>query len=622
MDKLYGYNGKLAYINVSSSNIEIKDLEPEIAEDYLGGVGLSAKLTYDLLTKDDYQTLQKDPLSSVNPLIFSTGPLTGTMTPSSSRYCVTGISPLTGIWGEATSGGFFPIALKRSGYDAIIITGESDKPKFIHINNGEIIIKNAEELWGKNTRETIESIKELLNDDKIRIACIGKAGENLIKYSAIINDEGRAAGRCGLGAVMGKKKLKAIAIKGSQPIEYFDKDELKNQSKVTQDNVMGPFITNMLSHYGTLIYTDIGMVIGDVPANYFTNTEFVAEDLTGRALNEQFPVLKYACAGCVIGCGRRTIIEIDGDETEVDGPEYETTAAFGPMCGIFKFKPIIKANHKCNLEGVDTISSGVSISFLIYLVENDIAKNKIEKYLDGISIEEIRWGNEEVVLKLLDLIIQRIGIGDLLAEGTRIMAKKLGIDPDLAAHVKGLEIPMHDPRAYLGQALTYMTGCTGASHNKGDFFNIDGDAASYAKIKKKDRFTVNKREKAIIAYQDLTNIYDSAVICNFTHISDGPLARLLKSSTGIQSFGSGGSLFKIGERASNIKRLISCHLGCNREDDYLPDIVSTALKTGGSAGIAVNLEENLKTYYEKRGWVWETGFPSKEKLLKLKIIKS
>jgi aldehyde:ferredoxin oxidoreductase len=622
MEKLYGYNSKIAYIDLCSSKIEIKDLRLDLVEDYLGGAGLSAKLTYDLLTEADYETLQKDPLSSVNPLIFSTGPLTGTATPSSSRYCVTGISPLTGIWGESTSGGFLPIALKRSGYDALVITGESNEPKFILIKEGNIEIKDATNLWGKNTRETIEAIKERLDDEKLRIACIGKAGENLVNYAAIINDEGRAAGRCGLGAIMGKKKLKAIAIKGSQPIQYFDKEELSNQGKSTRENVMIPFATNLFSHYGTLIYTDMGMVIGDVPANYFTKTEFIAEDLTGRALKEQYVVLKYACAGCPIGCGRRTLLEIDGNEVEVDGPEYETTAAFGPLCGILNFQPIIKANHKCNLEGVDTISSGVSISFLIYLVENEIAKNEIEKYLDEIRIEDIRWGNDEVVLKLLNLLIERKGIGSLLAEGTRIIAEKLGVDPDLAAHVKGLELPMHDPRAYLGQALSYMTSCTGANHNKGDFYNIDGDAASYSKIRKKDRFTVNKREKAIIAYQDLTNIYDSAVICNFTHINENTLARLLKSSTGIQSFGSSGTLFKIGERASNLKRLISCKLGCNREDDYLPKIVSIALKTGGSAGIAIDLEENLKVYYEKRGWEWDTGFPSPEKLKELDIIKS
>ena len=622
MEKLYGYNGKIAYIDLGSMNVEVKDLDHKIAEDYLGGAGLSAKITYDLLSENDFQTLQEDPFSSVNPLIFATGPLTGTMTPSSSRYCVTGISPLTGIWGESTSGGFFPIALKKSGYDAIVITGKAEKPKFIMIDDGKIEIKDAEVLWGKNTRETITSVRALLNDEKFRVACIGKGGENLVKYAAIINDEGRAAGRCGLGAVMGAKKLKAIAIKGNQTIEYSDKEELIIQGKDTLEKILIPFATNLFSHYGTLIYSDMGMVIGDVPANYFTSSEFVAENITGRALKEQYVVLKYACSGCAIGCGRRTLFEMDGKEVEVDGPEYETAAAFGPMCGILDFDPIITANHRCNLDGIDTISSGVSISFLIYLVENNIAVEEINKYLTTVKLEDIRWGNEATVLSLLDLIIKREGIGDILAEGVKAMAKKFGVDPDLAAHVKGLEIPMHDPRAYLGQALSYMTGCTGANHNKADFYNVDGDAASYTKIRKKDRFTVNKREKSIIAYQDLTNIYDSAVICNFTHINEIALTRLLKASTGIQSFGSSGTLFKIGERASNLKRLISCKLGCKREDDYLPKIVSTALKSGGSAGISVDLEENLKVYYKTRGWDWDTGFPSEETLERLEILKS
>jgi len=622
MEKLYGYNGKIAYIDLESLNVEVKDLDQKIAEDYMGGAGLSAKLTYDLLSENDFQTLQKDPFSSRNPLIFATGPLTGTMTPSSSRYCVTGISPLTGIWGESTSGGFFPIALKKSGYDAIVVTGNAEKPKFIAINDGKIEIRDADILWGKNTRDTITSVRALLNDEKFRVACIGKAGENLVKYAAIINDEGRAAGRCGLGAIMGKKKLKAIAIKGSQPIEYFDKEELRIQGKDTLQKVLIPFATNLFSHYGTLIYTDMGMVIGDVPAKYFTSSEFIAENLTGRALKEQYVVLKYACSGCAIGCGRKTLFEMDGKEIEVDGPEYETTAAFGPMCGVLDFEPIIRANHMCNLDGVDTISSGVSISFLIYLVENKIAIKEIKKSLTGIKLEEIRWGNEELVLNLLDRIIKREGIGDILAEGVKVMAEKFGVDPDLAAHVKGLEIPMHDPRAYLGQALTYMTGCTGANHNKGDFYNIDGDAASYTKIRKKDRFTLNKRERSIIAYQDLTNIYDSAVICNFTHINDLALTRLLKAATGIESFGSSGNLFKMGERASNLKRLISCKLGCKREDDYLPKIVCTALKSGGTMGIALDLEENLKVYYDKRGWDWDTGFPTEETLKKLEITKS
>lgn len=616
---MLGYNGKIAYIDLNQLKVEIKDLDPTIAEAYIGGVGLSAKLIYDLLSEGAYEILKNDSLANVNPLVFATGPLTGTATPSSSRYSVAGISPLTGIWGEATSGGFLPIALKRSGFDALVITGEADQPKYIVINEGQIEIKDANDIWGKNTREAIETIRTNLNENRIRIACIGKGGENLVKYAGIINDEGRAAGRCGLGALMGKKKLKAIAVKGGQSIEYADKETLATTGRNSIKNIMNAFASQFFSNHGTLCYTDMGMVLADVPANYFTNTEFIAERLTGKALKEQYPVLKYACAGCTIGCGKITIAEIDGKEVEIDGPEYETVAAFGPMLGILDFKSILKANHICNLEGIDTISSGVSISFLIYLAENKISIDNISKYLNNITLEELKWGNEDVVIKLLNQIIKREGIGDILAEGVRTMAEKLGVDPDLAAHVKGLEIPMHDPRAYLGQALTYMTCCIGASHEKGDFFNIDGDAASLMKVKKADRFNIDGREDSVANLQDICNIFDSAVICNFPHINVSILTKLLKVATGFSSLGNKKKLFLAGERATNLKRLISCKLGCKREDDYLPKIVTEALETGGSAGIKVDLEDNLKNYYQIRGWDWDTGFPSKEKLEELGI---
>ena len=489
---------------------------------------------------------------------------------------------------------------------------------YLFVNDGVVEFKNAKNIWGKNTRETIELIKEELGDDKLRLACIGQAGENLVKYAAIINDEGRAAGRCGLGALMGKKLLKALVIRGKQNIEYSNREALIKTGKNALRNIYNMFQTNFKRHYGTLCWTDMGMVMGDIPANYYTNTEFFAEDLTGRALKEQYTVINYACAGCTIRCGRTTLTEINGEQIEVDGPEYETTATFGPMCGIFDFKPIIEANHKCNLEGVDTISSGVSISFLIYLVENNIATNEILKYLTDINIDDIRWGNSEIILKLLNKITNREDIGSLLAEGVRTMANKLGVNPGLAAHVKGLEIPMHDPRASAGQALSYMTCCIGASHAKGDFYGIDNWFASFKKIRRGDRFNINKREDSVIAYQDLTGIYDSSVICGFTYMSTTVMGLLLKVSTGFESLGSRKSFMRAGERAFNVKRLISCKLGITKDDDSLPEIVTRVLETGGTAGFKLDLSENLKVFYKGRGWD-DNGIPTKEKLDELEI---
>lgn len=614
-----GYNGKIAYVDLTNKEVRSEDITQELIEQYIGGVGLSAKLTYDLLNEEDYETLKQNHLAESNPLIFATGPLTGTATPSSSRYSVTGISPLTGIWGESTSGGFFPIALKRSGYDAVVFTGKSKELVYLSIIDGKVEINSAEKYSGLNTRQTIAKLREDMNEPSLRIACIGKGGENLVKYAAVINDEGRAAGRCGLGAIMGSKNLKAIAIKGRNKIEYSDNKSIVKSGKSALNNVMNQFSTNFFSNYGTLCYSDMGMVLGDIPANYFTNTEFRAENITGKRLKEDYPVIKYACAGCSIGCGRTTIMSINGEEIEIDGPEYETVAAFGPLCGVLDFRPILEANHICNLEGIDTISSGVCISFLIYLVENDIKKEKIADYLDGIKLEEIKWGNEGLILKLLQRIVEREGIGDLLAEGVKVMADKLDVDPDLAAHVKGLEIPMHDPRAYDGQALSYMTCCIGASHEKGDFFNVDGDAASFRKINKGDRFDINGREESVLLYQDLANIFDSAVICNFPHINVSTLGRLLKAATGISSLGKRKEIFTIGERATNLKRLISCKLGISRADDKLPAITTKALSTGGTAGHSLDLQDNLKKYYELRSWDWQTGCPTDDKLSELQI---
>ncbi|MFX1589298.1 MAG: aldehyde ferredoxin oxidoreductase family protein, partial [Promethearchaeota archaeon] len=535
VEKPDGYNGKILYIDLSSMKKEIKELNSQIAEEYIGGVGLSAKLTYDLLTDEDFTSLKKDPFSSINPLIFATGPLTGTATPSSGRYSITGISPLTGIWGESTSGGFFPVALRKSGFDAIIIIGEAENPKIILINEGNIEIKDAGDLWGKNTRETIQLVKSR-DGDKFRVACIGKAGENLVKYAAIINDEGRAAGRCGLGAIMGKKKIKALAIKGNNAINYHDRQSLTDTAKTAYKMINTAFSPQFYSHYGTLSGMDIGLIYGDVPGYYFTRSEFAVENITGLALKEQYPVLSYACAGCTIGCGRTTIANIDGKEIEIDGPEYETTAAFGPLCGIFNFEPIIKANHLCNLDAIDTISCGVSISFLIYLVENNLALNEISTYLEDIKLDDLKWGNQEVIFKLIDKIINRKDIGNLLADGTKIMAEKLDLNPELAAHVKGLEHPLHDSRSFLGQALSYMTCCVGANHCKGDFYLIDWGFSNYSKIKKGDRFNISKRESSIINMQDISNIYDSAVICSVPKLNESLLCKFLQASTGFSSF--------------------------------------------------------------------------------------
>lgn len=624
-DKLYGYNGKILFVDLSRESFEIKDLNPEIAQKYLGGTGLSAKLTYDLLKEEDYEKLKENPYSEINPLIFATGPITGTIRPNSGRYTVSGISPLTGIWGEGTSGGFFCIALRNSGFDAVVFMGKMSKLSYVYIHDGKIEFKDASKLQGKDCYETQILIKEDLDTPNIRIACIGPAGENLVKYSAILNDEGRVVGRCGLGALMGAKNLKAFVVHGKEKIDLADNElgkTLRKQAQLESEaNPMAGVGTLLFNLYGTNMYFDLGMVTGDTPSYYFTETEFLAENLTGKTLREDYPMFSYGCAGCTIKCGKSTIIKTEEGEIESDGPEYESVAALGALCGVFDSKPVVLANHLCNKFGIDTISSGVSIAFLIYLVENKLGIEKIKQFLDDIQIEDIRWGNGDLVCKLIEKIVKREGIGEILAEGVRIMAKKLDVDPELAAHVKGLEIPMHEPRAYAGQALSYMTGCVGANHNKGDWYAAESGTINIRilHIKKgKNRYDITKQEKGVINLQDLRAIDDSAVNCNFATPKLEHIIGYINAATGFNY--DRKSFIQVGERINNLKRLISCNLGTTRKDDKLPEHNMKVLTSGRIKNVKLDLEDNLKRYYDIRGWDWETGRPSMEKLKELDII--
>ena len=625
-EKLIGYNGKIAYVNLSEQKVDIKELDPQIAKDYLGGAGLSAKLTYDLLSDADYEALKKDPFSDNNPLIFSTGPITGTMRPSSGRYVVTGISPQTGIWGESTSGGFFCISLRNSGFDAIVITGKANSPTYLYVHDGTFEFKDASNVWGKDTYETQVLIKNELQNNNARVSTIGPGGENLVKYAAILNDEGRAAGRCGMGALMGSKNLKALAIHGTSKISVSDtskdimRELIKQEEYERKKNPMVAITHNLMGLYGTNGYLDMGMAIGDTPAYYFTETEFMAEKLIGKTIKEDYIVMNYGCAGCTMKCGKTTIVEENGEEIKVDGPEYESVAAFGPLCGVSDSKEVILSHHLCNVLGLDTISAGVSIAFLIYLVENNLAIEKIKQQLGDINIEDIRWGNGDLVLKLVDKISKREGIGNLLAEGTRIMAKELDIDPELAAHVKGLEIPMHDPRAYAGMALGYATTSIGAHHVRCDWYTIESGGLSDALLKIKtgtDRFDISKREKGVANLQNLRAIDDSAINCTFPNPNVEHVVKYVNAVTGFDY--NKKSFVRIGERINNIKRVISCNLGITRQDDKLPNIVLKPLNSGRTADVMINLDGNLERYYKERGWDWETGRPTEDKLKELGI---
>ena len=601
-----GCFGKYLKIDLTSRQTKEISISEEDQKNFIGGSTLAAKLLFPVV-KPGF-----DPLSPESPLIFAAGPFTGSNVPMVSRAAVCGISPATGLWGEATTGGKFPIRLKATGFDAIMITGCSDTPVYVCVDDGIIEIKDASHLWGKDIYETQAVIKKETKENKesnarFSVACIGAAGENRIHFATIMNDEGRAAGRCGMGALMGSKNLKALAVAGNQKAQIANPEQLKSVISEARDCIGSHGNTNAYRLYGTNFYLDLAMRLGDAPARYFTKSIFPASKLHGPAFRTRYTMSNYACTGCPIGCGR-VIKNFSEDIKQVDGPEYETVAAFGPLCMNFDIDSVVRANHLCNRHGMDTISAGVAIAFAMYLYE----KGMLTAETAGM---EIPWGDGGVVLKLADMMIRQEGIGTLLSKGVKRMAEELGVDPEEAAHVKGLEIPMHDPRAYQGSALTYAVGPRGACHLKGSFYSLDapgnevGIDLGITFSDKNDPAQKGALSAKILWFCEL---YNSFTLCQFSPLPAAMIAKIVFCITNIST--KPMDLLTFGERSLNIKRAINNILGVTRAHDKLPAIARRPLQEGATAGMEPDMDLMLKEFYAVCQWDWETGMPSKSRL--------
>ena len=599
---MFGYHGRFLDVDLSNGSVGTLELEEDLLKKFIGGASLAAHLIYDRVKPG------MDPLAPDSPLVFATGPFTGTTIPMVSRSAVCGISPLTGIWGEATTGGVFPFRLKESGYDGIMVTGKADRPVYLWIQDGMAEIRDAAHVWGKDTYETQQVLKEELKESGLSVTCVGPAGENLVKYACIINDRGRAAGRCGLGALMGSKNLKAVAVSGKLRPDVASKDKLAELTRQARDTIASNFMSVAFREYGTLMYMDLGMFLGDVPARYFSSSVFPTKGVTGEALRQAYTVGNYACHVCPIGCGR-TLKQVREDLDEIDGPEYETAVAFGPLCMNYDLESIVMANHLCNAYGIDTISAGVSIAYAMHLFEQGI----LSEDRAGMKIE---WGDGKAIVRLVEMIINRQGIGELLGKGTRSIAEELGADPMEAAHVKGLEMPLHDARAFTGMAISYATGPRGACHLKGDYYNVDlGSGVPELGIVAGDRLQSEAKAEMAARYQDFKDIFDSLLLCKFAPLTLTQIAEMLSNVTGWEY--SPADLHTAAERSLNIKRAIGNRLGVTREDDRLPDINLVALKEGSTANKSPDMDLMLRDYYDYRKWDWDTGKPTREKLLEL-----
>lgn len=600
-----GYTGKLIRVNLTDKVIKVENLNMDYAKEYIGGRGLGTKYLYEEIDP------QIDALSPENKLIFMTGPVTGTYATCAGRFNVVAKAPLTGTIGAANSGGYFGPELKFAGYDGIIFEGKSNKPVYLHINDDLIELKDASHIWGKNVFETTDMLLNE-NEEDAKVACIGPAGEKLVLFAAVMNDKDRAAGRSGLGAVMGSKNLKAVVVKGTNGVGVanplqFNKACTEAKQKVNANAVTG--IGGGLATYGTEILVNILNEMHAFPTNNWQTSRFEeGEKISGEALVEKYLVKNKACFACPIGCGR--VIKIPDGKYKgiVGGPEYEAGWSYGASCGVSDLNAINKANHVCNMLGLDPITMGATVACAMELYEKGYIT---EEDLGG---KELRFGDADGILEWTEKTGYREGFGDLLALGSYRLAEKFG-HPELSMTVKKQEMPAYDGRAIQGMGLSYATSNRGGCHVRGYVTSTEVLGIPM----KTDPLTTEGKAPLLKLFQDLTALVDSSDICLFTTFAIGlpEIAGMLRGTVGIEA--TDEELLMAGERIWNLEKLFNLEAGLTRQDDYLPPrLLNEPVTSGPSKGRVTELEVMLDEYYKVRGWDME-GVPTEEKLAELSL---
>lgn len=576
-------------VNLTSGVISVEELDSEITRNYIGGTGVGVRLFSDSHPKG------VDPIGPENSTIISTGPLTGSRAPTSGRFSLVTRSPLTGTIFDSNSGGNWGVKLKRCGFDGVWITGRSRDPVYLKISEDDAELRGAEGLWGKDVSETSRELREA-EGGKVSVLAIGPAGENLVKFSAIMNDEHRAFGRGGVGAVWGSKNLKAIVVEpGTKRSEIARPDSFQRYvMSAFRKAVQGPITGQALRLFGTSVLVNIIDEFGLFPVrNNQAGCDVGVDSISGESIKKNIFVKPEACFNCPIACGRMT--KTGGRSGK--GPEYESVWALGAQCGIFDLETVTEANYECNLLGLDTISTGATISCAMELSQR------------GLLEEQIEFGDADVLQPLIRKIASREGIGMDLAEGSVRFARKQGAEEHAMA-VKGLELPGYDPRGAMGQALAYATSNRGGCHLRG--YMVGWEVLGSPKML--PRFNLSGKTDILVRIQNLSRVTDSLVTCKFLEYSVGydHLARILSAAAGIDYTIS--SLQTIGERIWNLERLYNIREGIDGAQDTLPArFLKEPLEEGPSSGRVVDLEKMLGDYYRTRGWD-EEGVPTSGKL--------
>ncbi|PIV21049.1 MAG: aldehyde ferredoxin oxidoreductase [Deltaproteobacteria bacterium CG_4_8_14_3_um_filter_45_9] len=610
---MYGWRGKVLRVDLSRKEIREEKLDPQVLKDFVGGRGVGI---YYLIREMDPLS---DPLGDENLLIMAAGPLTGTRAPTGARYMVMTKSPLTGAVTCSNSSGFFPAELKKTGLDMIIFHGKAQEPVYLWIYGDHAELRPASHLWGKSTHETHDALLSEA-DLKARVACIGPAGERMVRFASIMNDRDRAAGRSGVGAVMGSKRLKAVVVRGKGEVPIWDeagfKEICRGYYEKFQEGQKGQ--PSALRLHGTAVTVMATQNHGVFPTRNFQQGTFEGwEAIHGETLTRKYLVSSKACFNCPIACGRVTRVTEPPFEGEGEGPEYETIYAFGSNCGVDSLSAVTKANYICNEMGMDTISMGTTMACAMELSERG--------YLPDADIgRPLRFGDKEAIVELTKLTALRKGFGDILAEGSLRMAQKYG-HPELAMVSKGQEFAGYDPRGEQGMGLAYATSNIGASHMRGDLAYIEllGVPILIDPLTWKDKPAIVKD------FQDVFAIIDSAGLCVFFTIRNlvSPtrdirpigILELVNSATGAGY--DMATLTRAGERIINLERLFLVRAGFSRKDDQLPPrILQEPLPDGPAKGMVCHLDEMLIRYYQLRGWN-QNGIPTEAKLRELGLEK-
>jgi aldehyde:ferredoxin oxidoreductase len=614
-----GYNGKTLRVNLSNKSTTIEEISEKLCKRYIGGIGF---IIY-YLWKELKQGV--DALSIDNKLIFALGPVSGIRVPGAARNCIGAKSPMTGGIGKAEAGGYWGAELKRAGFDIIIVEGKAEKPVYLWIQDGKVNIRDASHLWGKETKETEAAVRDELGDDRVQLAMIGLAGEHMVRYACIMNGCHDAAARSGLGAVMGSKNLKAIAVRGHNAPKIADPECVK---EIRQKMIAEP---HWLSEFGTGgPELEMQETLGDLPIRNFRDGLFPeVNQINGAVMKETMGNPMEGCYACPVRCKKMlqfkepyTVDAIYG------GPEYESIAALGSNCGVTDVKAIVKANERCNAYAMDTISTGSSIAFAMECFERGLLTTKDS---DGF---ELKFGDGEAVLKAIDLIARRQGVGNLLAEGTARMAKKIGKGSEaFAMNVKGLEAGMHEPRLNAGLGLSYMVSSYGADHASTvvDFFYLPGPEPEVAMAPLAEGLLSLGIESIAppeigprkVAYTRLAQIKglieDSMVVCIFLAYNVETMCTLYTAATGLPM--GANELIRAAERTMTLERLFNIREGFSAADDVLPERYYQPTTNGALSNNPLDraaFEKARLYYYTLMGWDAK-GVPLPEKVEELRI---